>query len=498
MAITRKRFSSEQCSTVLIGMILSDEVLNKAAAMYREGLFRVSFADTVAGWCMDFQRQYRRCPGRDIERLYYQRAESLPEEEADLIAKLLSKLSQEYERADKLNISYIMDVMVRLFKANHVRCTVDQVSEMMDQDAVEDAEKALVSFNEVVAPTTGAINPYTDEAAIRRAFDQKEPVFRFPADKERNAFGLMINPYLVRGGFISLMGREKIGKTWMLDLFGHQSAKCRCNTAFFQVGDLSEEDMVLRKHTTLAKKCSSPELLGEEYFHPEDITEVEDDEEEGNLGNGLEVTGKTETIEELLTPEEAARNGAAFAKRLRGKDYKLYTFPNDTVNVQFIQTQLDIAEIVEGWIPDVIVIDYADVLCPEPKSPQEYRHQQNKTWKALRALAQSRHCLVITATQANASSYETVVALSMKSISEDKRKLSHVTGMLGLNQTDTEKELGVLRANWVVLRSGRFKSSGFCYILQCLEIGQAHVASKFLSGKTRKRKSHQDDEDEGD
>jgi len=479
-------------------MIISDEVLNKAATMYREGLFRVEFADIVAGWCVDYHREYRRAPGRDIEKLYYQRAESLPEDEAELISKLLGKLSKEYERSDQLNVPYIVDVMVRLFKANHARTTAAEVQELLDQDNVEEAEKTLVSYNMVEPPSTAAINPYTNEEAIRRAFDRKEPLFRFPADRDNNAFGLMVNPHLVRGGFLSIMGREKVGKTWVLDLFAHQAAKCRCNVAFFQVGDLSEEDMVLRKHTTLARKCSAPELKGEEAFLPKDIHLTNDDEDEGNIGGGIQVDGDSFTIEEILEPAEAVKNGAAFASRLRGRDYKLYTFPNDTVNVTFIQTQLDIAEIVEGWIPDVVVIDYADILFPEPKSPAEYRHQQNKTWKALRSLAQKRHCLVITATQANAGSYETSVSLSMKSISEDKRKLSHVTGMLGLNQSDTEKEFGVMRINWVVLRSGRFHSGGFCYVLQCLELGQAMLKSRFLSVKEKRHKRKKDEDESED
>ena len=126
---------------------------------------------------------------------------------------------------------------------------------------------------------------------------------------------------------------------------------------------------------------------------------------------------------------------------------------------------------VEGFIPDVIVIDYADILAPEDPR-QQPRDQVNETWKALRRLSQERHCLVIAPTQANAASYDKWVQ-GMHNFSEDKRKLAHVTGMLGLNQTEEEKALHVMRLNWIVLRESPFNAQQCLWVGQCLEIGRA-------------------------
>ena len=56
-------------------------------------------------------------------------------------------------------------------------------------------------------------------------------------------------------------------------------------------------------------------------------------------------------------------------------------------------------------------------------------NQINTTWKQLRALSQDRHCLVVTATQANAGSYTREAPMDRRSFSEDKRKLAHATGI---------------------------------------------------------------------
>ena len=110
--------------------------------------------------------------------------------------------------------------------------------------------------------------------------------------------------------------------------------------------------------------------------------------------------------------------------------------------------------IQQGWIPDVVVADYADLLAPEPFTKnQEYRHQVNESWKIMRRVSQNHHLLFVTATQAAASSYASSV-IRKTDFSEDKRKNAHVTGMLGINQTTEEKKLGIYRLNWVFLRDG--------------------------------------------
>jgi hypothetical protein len=128
---------------------------------------------------------------------------------------------------------------------------------------------------------------------------------------------------------------------------------------------------------------------------------------------------------------------------------------NSTTTVADVRASLD-EKIKGGWIPDVVVIDYADILAPEAGAKlQDFRHQTNETWKALRRLSQDYHVLVVTATQSDAASYEARL-VTRKNFSEDKRKLSHVTGMVGLNQTEEEKSRGIYRLNWIVLREGVF------------------------------------------
>ena len=108
----------------------------------------------------------------------------------------------------------------------------------------------------------------------------------------------------------------------------------------------------------------------------------------------------------------------------------------------------------------------------------EERHRQNKIWKQLRSLSQERHCLVVTATQADAKSYESGL-LHMKNFSEDKRKYGHVTAMYGLNQDKDgrEKNIGLMRINEIVLREGDYNTSKTVTVLQNLRRGRPFLGS---------------------
>jgi replicative DNA helicase len=148
--------------------------------------------------------------------------------------------------------------------------------------------------------------------------------------------------------------------------------------------------------------------------------------------------------------------------------------PNNSINVRGIESLLDVWE-RDGWIPDVIVIDYADLLLP-PNNKVDKRFQIDDTWKQLRGLSQSRHCLVLTATQADASSYRTKI-LGKSNFSESKTKLGHTTGIVGINVTPAEKEMQVRRLNWIVLRDADYNELECLYIAGCLGICRPMIMS---------------------
>lgn len=157
----------------------------------------------------------------------------------------------------------------------------------------------------------------------------------------------------------------------------------------------------------------------------------------------------------------------------RGGDIQIVAVPAYSLTVEGLDAYLDDFE-QKGYIPDVIIVDYADIMAPSEKG--DYRNQLDGIWKRLRGLAQKRKALVVTASQSGRSSIDKEVDAT--DIAEDIRKIAHVTSMVSLNQTPTDIKNGVMKLKQLAIRDGeREFRQAVC--LQCLSIGKPVLDSHF-------------------
>jgi hypothetical protein len=127
-----------------------------------------------------------------------------------------------------------------------------------------------------------------------------------------------------------------------------------------------------------------------------------------------------------------------------------------------------------GWdSPDVVVIDYADIMADEGK---DERASVNKRWKYLRGLADKHKCLIVTATQANSSSFD-FEDLTLRAFSEDRRKLDHVTAFFAINQRPEERQQDIWRIAALNKREHPFNEAHQAACYGCLALGVPHIVS---------------------
>jgi len=504
---------------ILIGMITSNEYLARVAPIYRPEYHEGSMARTVAGWCINFFKDYGKAPHSSIESIFESHVanSTMSEDTLAAVDTFLRSLSSEYEQSEKFNLEYLFDKTVSYYRGQSLRHVATNLDALLSQNKIEEAEREILNYRTLAATFTNdqSNNPIYDPEIIQASFEQdSEPLFKYGG-----AFGRMINPDLCRDSFIGIMAPEKRGKTWILTDIVLTAASQRCNVAFFQAGDMTDHQQIRRIHIRLAGRSHKERYCGTVYVPVHDCRRNQEglcnNHHRRNIseGPGYDPLTSDLTVEEMVNElngyipcdwcrrrspksyqpslwwiekkitkpldwREAYKQGLRFKRLMGGRKIKLSSHPNRTLNVGKIKTLLDLWEHMEGFIPDVIVIDYADIMAPESGrlGHAEFRHQQNETWQALRALSQERHCLVITATQADAASYGQE-SLSLKNFSEDKRKYAHVTSMIALNQTQREKQLGVMRVSQLVVRDDEFDLSRQVYLLQCLQIGRPILGS---------------------
>lgn len=462
MKISKK--SSGREKRILTAMIVDNIVLGRISSKWSGNMFRNKWANIIAGWCLKYYNKYQKAPLQYIETLFEHWAEkSKDKNNVELVEKFLVTLSDEYEELQsESNSDYILDISGEYFNEVQIERLLEETQSEIDVSNVSNAHQRLAAYNQIELGVGEGVNLLQDKEATIEAFKSKEePLITYPG-----ALGEFFGDTLERDGFISFMGPEKRGKSfWLIDV-AYRGMLQRRKVAFFEAGDMSKNQIMRRLLTRVAKRPMHTKT----YYVPNKIRVRE---------GKPRIKQDTKKCDKNLSWQRAWKAGKKVMKRKirSGESYfKLSCHPNSTLTVKKIISILQEWE-RGGWVPDVIAVDYVDILNMTYYG-LEGRDCINETWKQLRALSQRYHCLVVTATQTDSASY-TKEIIGMTNFSEDKRKLSHVTGMIGINCTMEEKDKDIRRLNWVVKRESSYNDYKCVYVAGCLDICNPAIKSSF-------------------
>lgn len=509
---------------IITGLIVSTGYITRIRRIWDSSLLESPELRKVADWCIAYYDKYGTAPDDQIKALYMEqlKAKRISKSEARYIEQVLADLSDEYGRGEQFNEAYLYDKTVQYFKARKIQLHNEEVQALLELGKIEEAEKLQKSFSLGFLDERVGLDLGSDEALerIERAFSETtQRVIQYPG-----ALGRMWNDHMVRGGFVAFLAPEKRGKSWLLLELGLRAIRQRFNVAYFESGDMTEAQVLRRIAIYIAKRSDRAQYCEAHYCPVGDCVLNQLDlctRSDRNCDHGIfEIPLETFKVQkqEILTLETlikeyeehpeyqpcdslscTERIGSVWLRKiparrpLSGREarelvrrfferykrrFKLVNFPAGTLTVSQMRNILNHWERVDRFVPDVIIVDYADLLSAEDVGIREFRHKQNHIWQSLRGLAQEKHALVLTATQADADSYEQY-RLTASNFSEDKRKLAHVTAMYGLNQDPwgREKRLGILRVNEIVVREGEFSPENEVAILQDLRRGRPFVDS---------------------
>jgi len=469
--VRRKRVDSAGERLILTGLITSKHFLAQAAGALETELTGTPPFVQIARWCLDYFNEYREAPKDHIESIFESWTEGRDEDDlSDAIGDLLEDLGE--DQNGNTNVPYLLDLLNAHLSKKRLDSLKNRLELTLGRGDHGEAEQSVLRYQSVKVGGAHGIDPFRDFLAWDRAFeDPAKPLISFGSGPA----GRFLNQALTRDSLIGIQGPEKRGKTWWCYEFVIRGLRNRLRVAFFQVGDMSEVQAMLRLGVRLAGRPLRKDDCGNIDIPKKIKVRKETDPETGKVTLKPVLTTDGKKCPRPLTKGAALRSLKKFMRSCginKDSSYlKISIHANSSINVRGIEAILERWELEEGFVPDMIVIDYADILAPEDQRLQG-RDITNEQWKALRRLSQEKHALVIVPTQADAESYHRTTQ-SMSNFSEDKRKLSHVTGMLGLNQTEEEKDAGVMRLNWIVLRESYFNARHCLWVGQCLTLGRA-------------------------
>ncbi len=475
MKVTKRDDSRER--TVLSAMITETAFLRRIVTGWDGQNFPSPYANIVGDWCVDHYKKYQEAPRVEetVTACYDAWAEKAHSKELALtIDKYLTALSDEHESPAHLNVDYLLDLARTVFnkaKSERLSKDINKANETGNIDKV----KALVpGFGWTELGEAAGVDYFTDMEAIGLSYTERKVRRLIDYGKHSEALGHFFGDTFERDGFVVFTGPQKSTKSFWLQDVAYQAMRQRCRVVYFQVGDMSRhqlEDRFKVKRTKRPIRSSNSD-----GSWPCSIQIPISIKRDKGAPTQAKITGwKTKTFDHPVTKEEDFAECEKLMKTVtksKRSFFKMYCYSVLGVTALGIQSVID-SLVVQGWPPDVVVIDYADNIAPvDPK--EEKRHQINTTWSYLRKASQDLHCLIVTATQTNIKAYDKDW-IDRTNFSEDNRKWNHITAAIGINSLPNEKTQQISRLNCFYKREGEANSRRGPSCAGCLALGNPAV-----------------------
>lgn len=256
--------------------------------------------------------------------------------------------------------------------------------------------------------------------------------------------------------FIGVAGA---GKSWFLVNLAKYAYMSRYRVLYVTL-ELSEQELcqrALQGVFSIAKKAG-----------PITTTRLESDADGNFVGIDTGSTVKRASFQDDDIYEMITNR---VSKLRNKKSFKIKEFPTGALTVKGLENYLDILEAREGFIPDLLILDYADLMSVDSKN---YRLDLGQLYKQLRGIANKRNLAIATASQANRAAVK-AKWITGDNASEDWSKIATADTVVTYNQTPAEHQLGLAR---LFVAKGRTDKDKFAILIsQSYAMGQFFLDS---------------------
>ena len=216
----------------------------------------------IAKWCLEHHGRYNEAIQSRILTLYQEHHEKYPhEDKVNLLEHLLASLDAEAEHQPPQNRGFLIDQASKYFTTVRLERLADQIKTGIQMGKLDDSLAAIHSFSPVDLGTDMGIDPLRDEAAIRQAFEATgERLIDFSEPGLDDA-ALFFGDTFCRDSLVAFLAAEKSGKSFFLLDMAVRAVQQGNRVAYFEVGDMSQTQVMMRLVQRLTAKPKKPKLI---------------------------------------------------------------------------------------------------------------------------------------------------------------------------------------------------------------------------------------------
>lgn len=425
----REKLNTLSEKDIIYQLIVSDKFCREIVPVLNTKFLEVSYIKIVAIWIKDYFQKFKEAPKKNIIKLYRSHIDELKDESLqENILTFIEKLDKDYDSIKVSNEDFAIQNAIKYLKIRSLKNFSEDIDSYITSGDIEKAENCVTKFRKVEVASGEGVSLLDDSDIITESFtEERDLLFSYPGD-----FGRLIGD-IHREDFIAFLAPMKAGKTYQLVDFGIEALKNNLKVVMYSL-EMSRTNMIKRVWTALSGQITKDIEIEVPYFEEDgDKWRIEKKVVNKKASSVLEVKKKQTSLKRLF----------------RGGAFRIYAEPAYSMTVESLENKLDDL-VYEGFYPDVIIIDYADIMAPSDKT--DYRNQIDGIWKRLRALAQKRKAVVVTASQTNRGAISREV--EAEDTAEDIRKIAHVTSMVAISKTKYCKQNKLAIFSQMAIREG--------------------------------------------
>lgn len=421
----RDTLSRATAENVLILLCFEDAHALALATFVESQHFESVVYQKIAERVLDFIGTYKVAPKEHLADILEDLLEDKDQKKAELFSRTVEML---YATRGTVNSTYAISQAQKFVRHQTLRAALTNAVASVRNNQYDEAEAILTnSLNASVTTFQRGLQLSSPDAlSFLDQADHSIPIGIGPLDD------LLIRP--APGELLIFLALPNRGKTWFLIQCGKTAALARKKVLHISL-EMSEPKMMSRYVQSLFSIAKRRMEKDDARLAVMNFLKGEHGYLETMLQEKLEHRPSMQDtdVRELLNKKIAL---------FRGKNLiEIKRFPTGSLTSRQLEAYLDGLERHYNWIPDVVLVDYADLMYMDSS---RIRTETMQIYKDLRGLAVARNFACVTASQSNRAG-EGEKTLTLKNLAEDFSKAGIADTILSYNQTPEEKLLGLAR-----------------------------------------------------
>lgn len=421
-------------------------------------LFENEYFRTIAEKAIHFYESFKDTPNEHIADLLEEKINDAKNPRSgEIYRKIILQL---FENKDNVNSQYVMSELMKFIRQQRMKIAVVEAAKHIKEQRLDEAEVVMTESLKSNVDIFDRGFSITDTSKSL-AFLRRE-IFAHPMgipEFDKNELGPAPGEL-----FVILAGPNR-GKTHFLIHIGKTCVRARLKVLHISL-EMSEDlisERYMQSFFSLSKREEMVELTRFRFDELNKLSRFEVEE----IGRPY-IRGNPQ-IASLLT-KELKRYEHRFKLQLK-------RFPTNALTVKGLEAYLDNLERFDNYTPDVMLLDYADLMRLDY---QNLRTSTGEIYKELRRIGIERNFGIVTASQSNRLGEDSKV-ISLKHLAEDYSKAATADNIIAYCQTATEARMNLARI--YVAKARNEKKDYSVLISQAYGIGQFCMDSTLVNDR---------------